>query len=229
MFILTTKIRYLLPVLFSLLLTGCNQPVDNPKTVADKYWQHIQAGNLVEAEKLATANSQTALQQHQQRLSANTSLSNDNATTTVTTTITTVDPSTNYQHQETFSTVLVIHQGQWKVDANRSTIPPEADAQEKEIQQLSDEFAQSMQENVKSLDEAMTKGMQMLNETLRDSSQEMGGTLLNLMNKLNSTMQKSIENMEQRREQQIQENEQEQQKKQQQPVQPDSSQGEGMI
>lgn len=220
-----SKQLHVLAILFSLLLTACAQPVENPKTIADKYWQHLQSGNLIEAEKLITTNSQQALQQHKQRLTTNAGISNSSATTTVTTTITTIDPNTNYQYEETFSTVLVLQQGQWKVDASLTTIPPEASTQEKEIQQLTDNFSQSMQENIESLDKAMNQGMQMLNETLRDSSQEMGGTLLQLMNKLNSTMQKSIEKMEQRREQQ------QQQQQNQPPTKPapDTQSGEGMI
>ena len=212
--------------LTSLLLSACTQAAEDPKAVADKYWQYMQSGKLNEAEKLVSADSLHALPEHSKRLDANTSVSPDKATTIVTTTITTIDPDNNYRHTETFNTVLVLQQGQWKIDATQSQIPPAPDEKEKQMKKLADELSQSMQENVESMDDAVNQGMQLLNEALRDGSKEMGDSLLHLMNELNTTMQQSIDKMKQRREQQLQE-------KQQQPdpqkTQPDHRQGEGMI
>ena len=218
-------INYQRPFLFlllSLTLSACIQAAEDPKTVADKYWQHMQTGNISEAEKLASKNSQQALQEHQNRLDENTQVDSGKAMTIVTTTITTIDPDSNYRHTETFNTVLVLQEGQWKVDASRTPIPPAPGEKEKQMKQLADELSKSMQENVESMDDAVNQGMQLLNEALRDGSKEMGDSLLHMMNELNATMQESINKMKQRREQQLRE-------KQLQEKQPDQRRGEGMI
>jgi len=212
-----------------LLLTGfalaaCTQPADDPKTVADKYWQLMQGGNTVAAEKLVSNESRRALQEHSKRLDNNTQIGSGKATTIVTTTITTIDPDSNFRQTQTFNTVLVLQEGKWKVDASQSQIPPAPGEKEKQMKKLADELSKSMQENVESMDDAVNQGMQLLNEALQDGSKEMGNSLLHMMNELNATMKESIEKMKKRREQQ-------QQEKQQQadPAKPDPRQGEGMI
>ena len=210
--------------LTSLLLSACTQATEDPKAVADKYWQYMQSGKLNEAEKLVSADSLHALPEHSKRLNASTSISPDKATTIVTTSITTIDPDNNYRHTETFNTVLVLQQGQWKIDVAQSQIPPAPDEKEKQMKKLADELSKSMQENVESMDDAVNQGMQLLNEALQDGSKEMGNSLLHMMNELNATMKESIEKMKQRREQQLQEKQQ-----QADPAKPDPHQGEGMI
>ncbi|NOQ87746.1 MAG: hypothetical protein GQ550_02390 [Gammaproteobacteria bacterium] len=214
--------RPFLYLLLSLTLLACTQPAEDPKTVADKYWQYMQTGNLSEAEKLVSTNSHDALQEQHRRMNSIAQLNNGEAMTIINTTITTINPDSNYRHTESFNTVLVLQQGKWKVDLNQSQIPPALSANEEKLQQLSEELSESMQENIESIDDAMNEGMQMLNEALHDGSKEMGDSLLHLMNELNKSMQESIDKMKQRREQQMQE-----QKKQS--LQPDPRQGEGMI
>ncbi len=223
------KFKLLILLIISAILTACNQSVADPKTVADKYWQYLQAGNMTEAEKLLSTNSLSIFSEHTSRIGSNTKLENSEAKTLVNTTITTLNPETGYSHTENFNTVLVLQKGQWKIDISQSSIPPAATAQEEKIQQLTEELSESMQENIESIDNTMSKGIQMLNEALRDGSKEMGASLLQLMNELNSTMQESIDKMKKRHEQQKQEQQQKQQQKQQQPSQPDPRQGEGMI
>jgi len=216
--------RPFLFLLLSLTLSACTQTAEDPKAVADKYWQLIQNGNISEAEKLAAENNQSAVQAHRNRLSENTQINTGNASTIVVTTIITIDPDRNH-HTETFNTVLILQNGHWKVDAEQSQMPPAPDEKEKQLKQLADELSESMQKNIESMDDAMSQGMQLLNETLKDGSKEMGDSLLHLMNELNTTMQESIDRMKQRREQQQQENQQTDPQK----TQPDPQQGEGMI
>jgi len=223
---------FYLPLIIS--LSACIPEADNPKTIADKYWQHMQNGNTDEAKKLISNNSQPLFLEHKKRIDNSTIIKSGEATTIVSTTITTIDADNN-SHSETFNTVLVLQQGQWKVDAQQSQIPATPEDKEKQLEQMSEALSESMQKNIKSMDEAVNQGMQILNEALQEGSEEMGGSLLQLMNELNSTMQQSIDKMKQRREQQRQE--QHLQKKSPQneqqntpgTTQPDPSQGEGMI
>ena len=219
------KLSRITLAIFALVFTGlslssCTQPAEDPKTIADQYWQHIQAGNSVEAEKLVSMNSRRALTETQHQKINIEQFSNAETHTIVSTTITTISPK-NLKQSRTFNTYLVLQQGQWKVDANQTQIPPAPSATEEELQQLAEELSESMQDNIDSIDEAMNQGMQLLNEALRDGSKEMGDSLLHLMNDLNSSMHDSIDKMKQRREQQLQEK--------QKPQQTDPTEGEGRI
>lgn len=218
---MTNKLRLFFILLSSFILAACIPLADDPKTVADKYWQYLQTGNTTEAEKLLSLNSSQAFSEHVSRINSDTQIDNTEARALVNTSITTIDPATNHSRTESFNTVLVLQQGQWKIDSNQTQIPPAPSAPEKEIQQLSEELSESMQKNVESIDNAMNEGMQMLNEALRDGSKEMGDSLLHLMNELNNTMQESVDRMKKRREQE----------QQVQPLesQPDPDKGEGMI
>ena len=224
------KYRLISIVLSALALSACNQPAEDPKTVADNFWLNMQAGNTTEAEKLVSINSRHALPAQVDRMSSIAQLDNGEARTIVSTTITTINPDTDNRRTETFDTVLVLQQGQWKVDLKHTRIPPSPTAREEELQQLKQELSESMQQNMESMDDAMTQGMEMLNEALEEGSKEMGDSLLQLMNELNSTMQESIEKMKERRERQMQMQQQlDEQTKPQQAPQPDPARGEGLL
>lgn len=228
---MTNRLLTLIAIpLLCFTVIACNQSAEDPKTVADKYWQLLQAGNTAEAEKLVSTNSKRNFANHTNRIGTMDTLENAEARATVSTSITRTDPNTNYSQTQTFDTVLVLEQGQWKVDVDQSLIPLSATEKEQQLKQLSDELSQSMKQNMESIDEAMSHGMQMLNEALQEGSQEMGESLLEMMNDLNRSMQESIDKMKQRREQQLQQQQPEQkQSPQQSPPQPDPREGEGMI
>jgi mevalonate kinase len=212
----------LIPVAL-LTLTACLPTAEDPKSVADKYWQSMQTGNQAEAEKLVTINSRRYLASHKDRMATITQLDNGDARTIVSTTITTINPETGYEYEETFDTVLVMEQGQWKVDIRQTEIPPSPVARQEELDRLAEELNESMQENIESIDEAMNEGMHMLNEALQEGSKDMSESLLRLMDELNESMHESIEQMKKRRQQQLEE------QQQQEPTTPDPEKGEGMI
>lgn len=198
---------------FGLFLSGCNQTTKTPKDVANQYWQHLQAGNTAAAEKLATTDNQEMISAHKQRIANITELNNGESKTIVNTTITTTNPKTNYTYSQNFETVLVLEQGQWKINANATQIPPAPGAQREELEKLAEELSESMQKNIESIDEAVSQGMDMLNESLRESSKEVGGSLLEMMKELNKSMRESIEKR----------------KKQPEPTQEKNKEGEGML
>ena len=208
-----SKCTILLFILFGYSLLACSPPAQDPITVADKYWQNMQVGNTVEAEKQVSLNSRYTLSESKDSIATITQVSNSDAVTTVNTTITTIGAD-NKPHTQSFDTVLVLENGQWKVDVNRSQIPPLP---------ATDELDESMQKSIESIDETMTQGMKMLNDALREGSKDMGDSLMNLLNQLNSSMQESIDKLKQRRQQQELE-QQQQQKNQSAP-----GSGEGMI
>ena len=223
------KYRIFFIALSALTLSACNQTAEDPKAVADRYWQNMQAGNISEAEKLVSINSRQVLPPQVERMASITQLDNGKPRTIVRTTITRMNPDTNYRQTETFDTVLVLQQGEWKVDLNNTHIPPSPTEREEELQQLKQELSESMQENIQSMDDAMSEGMQMLNEALQEGSKEMGDSLLHMMTERNKTMQESIEKMKERREQQMQQEQQTPQQMPRQAPEPDPRKGEGLI
>ncbi len=216
---INTALKSIVIMTLGLLLYACTQPAENPKSIADKYWQHLQSGNTSEAVKLISTNSKRAFTHHNNRIASIAQLNNSDAKTIVSTTITTINPKTQFSYTDTFNTVLILQQGKWRVDVNESQIPPALSAPEEELQQLAEELSESMQDNIESIDEAMSEGMQLLNEALRDGSKEMGDSLLYMMNELNDKMHESIDKMKERRQRQAQPSQK----------QPDTKQGEGMI
>ncbi len=208
----TTRIYHIIFVslFFGLSLSACNQVAENPKDIANQYWQHLQAGNTAAAEKLATTDSQQTIPEHKQRITNITKLENGEAKTIVNTTITTTNQKTNYTYSQNFETVLVLEQGQWKVDANASQIPPAPGAQREELEKLAKELSESMKKNIESIDEAVTQGMDALNEKLNKGSKEMAGSLLEMMKELNKSMHESIDKMKKQK-------------------QPDPAEGEGIL
>lgn len=210
--------KILITIALSFTLFACTQPAEDPKTIANMYWQLLQSGNITEAEKLVSVASRRNFSAHSDRIATISQLENGEARTLVSTTITTTNPTNNFTHSQTFDTVLVLQQGEWKIDVNQSPIPLSPNAREEELQKLAEELSRSMQENIDSVDETVSQGMQLLNEALREGSKEMGESLLNMMNQLNNSMKDSIDQMKKRQEQ-----EQQQQNK------PDAEKGEGMI
>ncbi len=214
----------LITLFLSLSLVACMQSADDPKTIADQYWQYLLAGNVSEAEKLVSTDSRQAFSAHSDRMASIAQLDNGETKTIVSTTITTINPDSNFSHTQTFNTVLVLQQGHWKIDASQSALPPPLSTSEEQLQQFTENLSGSMQENIESIDEAMKQGMQMLNEALHEGSKEMSDSMLNMMNELNNSMQESIDKMKQRRQQQMQNQPVPEQKNK-----PDPRQGEGMI
>ena len=218
--------KFIRPVSLLLLsgftLLACSLQPEDPKTVADRYWQYLQNGNTVEAERLVSINSRYTFSENNELSPSITQLSSGEAITTVRTTVTTVEPESKETYTQSFDTVLVLEQGHWKVDVNRTQLPLTPAEKEEQLEKLTRELSDSVQQNIETLDEAMSEGMDLLNEAFQDSSREMSDSLLRLMNDLNSSMRDSIDRMKQRRQQELEE-------EQKQQLQKSPGSGEGMI
>lgn len=213
-----------IPVVLLVSLTGCFQQSETPKQLADRYWQLMQNGELVEAEKLVSTGSLEHFNHHVQRINEVSRLENSESITYVTTSITTVNPDTNYAYTQNFNTVLVQENGNWKIDAARSSFPEHLSNTQQDMQQLSEELNKSVQENMETIDQAMEESMEMLNEVMQEGSREMGQSLKEMMDKLNDRMKESVDRLREQRERQNEQN--------QPPVdstKPNQQSGEGMI
>ena len=216
--------KLLLALTLSLTLSACIEGKNTPKQVAQKYWDALQKGDHETARQLTSKESQQELDEYltlppEQKTTLDIiELGTQQAV--VNTVIYPREEAPDSHHN--IETVLVLENGDWKVDASRTQPPPPKTPTEQELEELAQQLSESMQDNIDSMDGALTEGMKMLNEALRDGSKEMGESMLKLMDDLNKSMKQSIDKMKQRN----------QHKKQEEPkdeLQPDPNRGEGMI
>ena len=196
------KHSILITLLACICLSACQQNTSTPTQVSEKYWKALKSGDITTAKSLVSKNTQANLDSYL-ALPDDKRLTLDNIKfgeekTTVHTTITSQTSDTN-QNQDSdqfdFETILVLEDGEWKIDASRTQIPTPQKADDKQ-------FSDALQENLESMDEVLEEGADMLNEFMQEGSKEMSESLLKGMNKMNESLREAIENMKQRREQQ---------------------------
>lgn len=201
----------LIPKLFTLALTSsllfaCKPATEDPGMVAEKYWQAMKTGDTETARALVSTNSQQAFNAYTNQPEENKISIDDVTLGTEHTSINTVlhpagDPGKNSDDHRTFDTILVLEDGQWKIDAERTVIPPPKTPEQKELDELAEQLTESMQESLDTMDDAMSEGMKFLNDALREGSKEMGESLLDQMDELKKSMRDSIEEMKKQRQQ----------------------------
>jgi len=204
--------RNILFLAISLTTAACAQVAQNPESVASRYWTSLQAGNTDAARQLVSSQSHADFDNNIRHMTpvGQFKLSDTHATVT-----TVLNPGTNATQNQTFDTVLVLENGQWRIDASRTQIPVAASQQKNK---LAKDLSSSMQKNMDEMDKAMHDGIKLLNDALHDGSREMGDSLLKGMKQLNESMQRSIEQLKHHRQQ-----------KKQVPAGPDPRKGEGAI
>jgi hypothetical protein len=185
-----------------LTLTACLQQAEDPREVADQYWQALKNGDTETARSLVSSNSQRAFDNYiAAPAEERTDIGEINLGTEQTTVITIIYPEAGAPDDfETFDTVMVIEDGEWKVDAERTIIPRPAPS-DRELEELKDQLSESMEKNLESVEEAMNEGLKLLDEALREGSKDMGETMLKGMEEMNRALRESIEEMQKRREQ----------------------------
>jgi hypothetical protein len=191
----------LITLFITFSLTACMEKSDSPKQVAQKYWDALKAGDHATARKLVSKDSQqnfeTYLAQPSEQKTAIDKITLGTEVATVTTVISPKDTTPDNSH--TLETVLILENGQWKIDASQTQLPAPAITSEEELEKLAKQLSESMQENIDSMDDALTEGMEMLDEALREGSHEMGESLLKGMNEMNEALRESIDRMKERR------------------------------
>lgn len=217
------NIKPFLVLLLPFILPACFENPDTPKQVAQKYWDALQKGDHATVRKYVSKASQEnlhsylALPPDQKTLAREVILDSEHASVN-----TLINPNaTSPDTLHNIETILVIEDGQWKVDASRTQLPPPKTQTELELDELADQLSESMKENIESMDGALSEGMKLFNDALRDGSKDMGESMLKLMKELNKSMKESVDKMKQRNKPQEQE--------QPQNTQPDPNLGEGFI
>ena len=196
----------LIPLL--LLVSACNPAAQDPKAVAQQYWQAMVDGDTELANSLVSADSQTEQQNYLQSLQQSgnkiTQVALDDQHISV---VTTINPDAKRPYKDRpFETILVLEQGRWKIDLTETRIPPERSDTEKQLDELSEKLSRSVDDNIGEMEQVVSEGMELLNEILRDGSKDMGDSFLKGMQELKDAMRESVEKMKQRRRQQSEDN-----------------------
>jgi hypothetical protein len=184
--------------LLLLALSACSQ-ADNPKDVADKYWQALRNGDIETARGLVSSDSRQAFRsfvESPENLKAVGEVELGAQFTRVVTVLYPVHAPDDYR---AFDTLLVLENGEWKIDAEHTLVPPAGAESTKDADQSTDQLSQSMQDNIDSMEKSMKENLKMLHETVREGSREMGESLLKGMQELNRSMHDAIEQMRERR------------------------------
>lgn len=187
----------LLFALFLLAQAACSQ-ADDPKHVADSYWQALRSGDVEAARALVSSDSRQAFRtfvESPENLAAAGEIELGAQTARVATVL---YPASAPDDSRAFDTLLVLENGEWKIDAEHTRVPPATAGKGPEEQAVP--MSESMQENIDSMEQSLSESMEMLHETLREGSREMGESLLRGMQELNRSMRESIEQMRERRE-----------------------------
>lgn len=197
--------KHLFVLTVSVFLTACMHQADGPRKVAEQYWQSLKNGDTAIARTMVSMSSQQAYDDYL-ALPPNQRIAIGEVTLGAEqTTIASVlyPDSANPEDHTAFDTVLVMQDGQWKIDANQTTMPRPAPS-DRELDELANELTESMQDNINSIEEAMNEGLEMMDEALREGSRDLGESMLKGMDEMNRALQESIKDLQQRREQQEQ-------------------------
>lgn len=184
-------------------LSACQPGAGDPRETANRFWLSMKTGNTEEARRLVTRDSLPSLDSYlNQPEAGRTPIDEVNLGTAETRVVTVIYPDALApDDRRAFDTYLLLENGQWKVDAARSTIPQASSISDRQLEELADELSESMHQNLESMQEAMSEGLDLLNEALREGSKDMGESLLNGLEEMNRAMRESIEEMRKRREQ----------------------------
>lgn len=186
-------------LLTCLSLSACQQSTESPKLIAEKYWQSLKTGDFSTAKKLVSTTTQANLDEYlalaDEEKSPLTNIEFGSELATVTTLI---SDNPNAIETNSFETILVMENGQWKIDASRTQVP----APKKPVEPTQKPLSDSLQENLNTMDDALEEGADILNKFMHEGSKEMSDSLLKGMNKMNEALKEAVEKMKQRREQQ---------------------------
>ena len=116
-----------------MLVSGCLQAED-PKNIAQQYWQAMQAGDTTTARALVSNDTRAAFDAYANQPAEQKIPLNAVALTNSRTVVTTIVNSGNTSKE--FDTVLVMQNGQWVVDASETRVPPPPTDVEKHLNGL---------------------------------------------------------------------------------------------
>jgi len=188
-----------LPLLLS--LSACLE-AQNPKDIAQQYWQALADGDTEAARQYVSQDSRRDFDRFLQNRTQGDAIRQVELGTLNTSVETTINPDPQQAGLDRpFDTYLVLEQGKWKIDMQRTRVPPAPGELEKQLGELTQQLNQSLRQNASEMEQVFGESMQLLDELLTQGSQEMSRSLLQGMEKFREAMRESVEAMKQKREQ----------------------------
>lgn len=193
--------RTLLVLSATLLLAACNLEAEEPKTVAQRYWQAMVDKDYETARSLVSSDSQQGFDIHREAVNSPEALQQvalDDQRVTVVTTIN-PDPRKAWRDRP-FETVMKYEQGAWKIDLQKTRLPVPTSELERKMEDMANDMDGAVEDNLRTMEEVLEEGMKLFDESVEQGSKEMSNSFSRAMKKMQETMRESIEKMKQRRE-----------------------------
>lgn len=186
----------------ALLLSACMHEAEDPKMVAQQYWQAMVDKDYETAQQLISNDSQDDFDTHMETVNQPEALSQVALDDHRTVVITTLNPDADEAHKDRpFETVMVLEDGHWKIDLEQTRLPPPTTDLEKQLNEMANGLSDSVDEGLDTMEDVIDESMKLLDETLNQGSREMSESFESAMRKMQEAMRDSIESMKRRREQ----------------------------
>lgn len=186
----------------TILLTACMHEAEDPKLVAQQYWQALVDKDYETAQQLVSNDSQDDFDSHVEAVNNPGALSQVALDDHRTVVITTLNPSNDKPYNDRpFESVMVLEDGHWKIDLEQTRLPPPPTDLEKQLNEMANGLSDSVDESLDTMEDVIDESMRLLDETLNQGSREMSDSFESAMRKMQEAMRESIESMKRRRDQ----------------------------
>jgi gas vesicle protein len=190
--------KIIFAVIGYLFISGCMQAED-PKEIAQQYWQAMQAGDYARARSLVSTGTQPSFDAYTSMPDANKPVLSAVALLDSQTTVATVINTGNTSAQ--FNTVLVMQNGQWVVDADKTVIPPPRSALEQRLKDMAEKLSDAMGDNAEQMEKTLGESVELLNDVLQNSAQQLSDSVGESIKQLNESIRDAMQQLEKRRQQ----------------------------
>ncbi|MDH5710056.1 MAG: hypothetical protein OEZ15_00110 [Gammaproteobacteria bacterium] len=180
-------------LIFVISSTGCQQQFDQPVNITEKYWRALNNADddtvrhLTSSTTIESLNHYRSLPDHEKASLKN--LSFDKHHVSITTTV------NSAEQKRTFETILVLENGEWKIDATRTfeaALPTPAH---------NNNQSDSLDKSLDDMDKSLKEGADMLNQFMQEGSREMSESLRKGVDQMNDALRDALDKMKQQRQQ----------------------------
>ena len=208
-----------LALLASAVALGACSEIEQPKNIAEQYWQAMIDNDLETARALVSTASQDAFDIHAQAVNSPDALSQVALDDQRIVVVTTINPDVDKPWRDRpFETVMVLEDGEWRIDLNATELSPAPTELERQLEDMTNDMNGTLEKNLDTMEQLLEEGADLLDESIEQGSREMSQTFQDAMRKMQESIRDSIEQMKQRRE-----------NRQAPPAEPDADTGEGVI
>jgi DNA anti-recombination protein RmuC len=191
--------KIMIAIVGCLFISGCMQAQD-PKEVAQQYWQAMQAGDYARARAMVSTSTQSSFDEYANMPDANKPVLSAVALLDSQTIVPTVINTGNTSAQ--FNTVLVMQNGQWVIDADKTVIPPPRSELEQRMKDMAEQLSDAMDDGAEQMEKTLGEGVELLNDVLQNSSHKLCESVGESLKQLNDSIRDAMNKLKQQRQQQ---------------------------